>query len=169
MSCLPHCHQLCNGDSWTRDGVLGWTKSVCGFKVFRLVSRPLGHRSEQCESQSQICTRITVLVCMAQTLLPLIVTHHDLDGRHVELFQNESFLPKDIVVRLREIVMYTQADSITFETSLTPLDSNEIASTLGLMDFLMNSTDRRYIYREILARNQIRSIREDWLQGSPVS
>jgi len=31
-------------------------------------------------------------------------------------------------------------DSITFETSLTPLDSNEIASTLGLMDFLMSES-----------------------------
>ncbi|KAG2124706.1 hypothetical protein BD769DRAFT_863834 [Suillus cothurnatus] len=60
--------------------------------------------------------------------------------KHVELFPNERFLPKDIVVRLKEIVMYTQADSITSETCLTPLDSNEIASTLGLMDSLMSES-----------------------------
>jgi hypothetical protein len=64
--------------------------------------------------------------------------------KHVELFPNERFLPKDIVVRLKEIVMYTQADSITSETCLTPLDSNEIASTLGLMDSLMSSIDQKH-------------------------
>lgn len=60
--------------------------------------------------------------------------------KHVELFPNERFLPKNIVVRLREIVMYTQADSITSETCLTPFNSNQIASMLGLMDPLMSES-----------------------------
>ncbi|KAG2119360.1 hypothetical protein DEU56DRAFT_929013 [Suillus clintonianus] len=64
--------------------------------------------------------------------------------KHIELFPNKRFLPKDIVVRLREIVMYTQADSITSETCLTPLSSNQIASTLSLMDPLMSSIGQKH-------------------------
>ncbi|KAG2048579.1 hypothetical protein BDR06DRAFT_757383 [Suillus hirtellus] len=58
---------------------------------------------------------------------------------HVELYPNKRFLPKDVVVRLREIVMYTQADNITSDTSLAPFSSEEVASMLSLMDPLMGS------------------------------
>ncbi|KAG1866060.1 hypothetical protein F4604DRAFT_1956841 [Suillus subluteus] len=60
---------------------------------------------------------------------------------HVELYPNKRSLPKDVVVRLREIVMYTQADNITSDTSLAPFSSEEVASMLSLMDPLMNSAD----------------------------
>ncbi|KAG2363555.1 hypothetical protein BDR07DRAFT_1403907 [Suillus spraguei] len=58
---------------------------------------------------------------------------------HVELYPNKRSLPKDVVVRLREIVMYTQADNITSDTSLAPFSSEEVTSMLSLMDPLMDS------------------------------
>ncbi|KAG0708389.1 hypothetical protein DFH29DRAFT_479131 [Suillus ampliporus] len=64
--------------------------------------------------------------------------------RHVELFPNKRFLPKDVVVRLKEIVLYTQADSITSEKCLTPFSSDQVASILGLMDPLMSSIDKEH-------------------------
>jgi hypothetical protein len=65
---------------------------------------------------------------------------------HVELYPNKRSLPKNVVVRLREIVMYTQADSITSDTSLAPFSSEEVASMLSLMDPLMNSAGIEHEY-----------------------
>ncbi|KAG1816398.1 uncharacterized protein BJ212DRAFT_1577075 [Suillus subaureus] len=65
---------------------------------------------------------------------------------HVELYPNKRSLPKDVVVRLREIVMYTQADNITSDTSLAPFSSEEVASMLSLMDPLMNSAGIEHEY-----------------------
>jgi hypothetical protein len=59
---------------------------------------------------------------------------------HIELFPNKRFLPEDVLVRLKEIVMFTQADSITSEKCLAPYASDEVSSMLGLMDPLMMST-----------------------------
>ncbi|KAG1733740.1 hypothetical protein EDB19DRAFT_1830862 [Suillus lakei] len=49
--------------------------------------------------------------------------------QHLELYPNKRSLSKDIVVRLREIVMYTQADNITSDTSLAPFSSEEVANS----------------------------------------
>ncbi|KAG0693524.1 hypothetical protein DFH29DRAFT_881399 [Suillus ampliporus] len=51
--------------------------------------------------------------------LPLL-THHDLARGHVELYPNKYFLPKDVIVRLKEVVMRTQA---------APFASDEVASS----------------------------------------
>ncbi|KAG1749217.1 hypothetical protein EDB19DRAFT_179217 [Suillus lakei] len=59
--------------------------------------------------------------------------------RHVELFPNKRFLPKDVVVKLKELVMLAQAENITSETCLAPFASDEVASMLGLVDSLMTS------------------------------
>ncbi|KAG1740176.1 uncharacterized protein EDB91DRAFT_1347133 [Suillus paluster] len=64
--------------------------------------------------------------------------------RHIELFPNKRLLPKDVVVRLKEIVMFTQADSITSEKCLTPFSSDQVASILGLMNPLMSSIDKEH-------------------------
>lgn len=76
-----------------------------------------------------------------QAILTSLVIHHDhdFDRLHVELYPNKRSLPKDVVVRLREIVMYTQADNITSDTSLAPFSSEEVTSMLSLMDPLMDS------------------------------
>ncbi|KAG0699793.1 hypothetical protein DFH29DRAFT_1001648 [Suillus ampliporus] len=71
-------------------------------------------------------------------------THHDLNRRHVELFPNKRFLPEDVVVRLKGIVMYTQADSITSEQCLTSFTLDQVASILGLMDPLMSSINKEH-------------------------
>ncbi|KAG2127914.1 uncharacterized protein EDB93DRAFT_1109131 [Suillus bovinus] len=63
---------------------------------------------------------------------------------HVELYPNKRPLPKVVVMRLREIVMYTQADNVTSDTSLTPFSSEEVASMLSLMDPLMDSAGIEY-------------------------
>ncbi|KAG1720411.1 uncharacterized protein EDB91DRAFT_1088850 [Suillus paluster] len=60
--------------------------------------------------------------------LPLL-THHDLARGHVELYPNKYFLPKDVIVRLKEVVMRTQADNIISETCLAPFASDEVASS----------------------------------------
>ncbi|KAG2757638.1 hypothetical protein P692DRAFT_20824463 [Suillus brevipes Sb2] len=65
---------------------------------------------------------------------------------HIELYPNKRFLPKDVVLRLREIVMYTQADNITSDTSLAPFSSDEVASMLSLMDPLMSSAGIEHEY-----------------------
>ncbi|KAG1899518.1 uncharacterized protein F5891DRAFT_1189661 [Suillus fuscotomentosus] len=56
--------------------------------------------------------------------------------RHIELFPNRRFLPEDIVVELKEFVMYAQADNITSQTSVVPFTSDEIASILSLVHLL---------------------------------
>jgi hypothetical protein len=63
---------------------------------------------------------------------------------HIELFPNKRFLPEDVLVRLKEIVMFTQADSITSEKCLAPYASDEVSSMLGLMDPLMSSVDKEH-------------------------
>ncbi|KAG2110651.1 uncharacterized protein F5147DRAFT_651824 [Suillus discolor] len=53
--------------------------------------------------------------------------------RHIELFPNRRLLSEDIVVELKELVMYAQAVHFT---------SNEIASILSLVDLLGNSANK---------------------------
>ncbi|KAG2344560.1 hypothetical protein BDR05DRAFT_947258 [Suillus weaverae] len=65
---------------------------------------------------------------------------------HIELYPNKRSLPKNVVVRLREVVMYTQADNITSDTSLAPFSSEEVANMLSLMDPLMNSAGVEHEY-----------------------
>ncbi|KAG1834270.1 hypothetical protein EV424DRAFT_1363641 [Suillus variegatus] len=62
--------------------------------------------------------------------------------RHVELFPNKRFLPEDVVVKLKEIVMFAQAENITSETCLAPFASDEVASMLSLVDSLMDSANK---------------------------
>ncbi|KAG1841630.1 hypothetical protein C8R48DRAFT_55612 [Suillus tomentosus] len=62
--------------------------------------------------------------------------------RHIELFPNKRVLPEDIVVTLKEIVMHAHAENITSETCLAPFASSEVASMLGLVDHLKDSTNR---------------------------
>ncbi|KAG1737408.1 hypothetical protein EDB19DRAFT_956041 [Suillus lakei] len=56
--------------------------------------------------------------------------------RHVELFPNRRFLPEDVVVTLKEVVMHAHAKNITSETCLAPFSLNEVASMLSLVDLL---------------------------------
>ncbi|KAG1878623.1 hypothetical protein C8R48DRAFT_687549 [Suillus tomentosus] len=62
--------------------------------------------------------------------------------RHIELFPNRRFLPEDIVVELKEFVMYAQADSITSQTSVVQFASDEIANILSLVDLLRKSANK---------------------------
>ncbi|KAG2139270.1 hypothetical protein DEU56DRAFT_912107 [Suillus clintonianus] len=61
---------------------------------------------------------------------------HDVGRRHVELFPNRRFLPEDIVVTLKEIVMHAHAENITSDTCLAPFAPNEVADMLPLVDYL---------------------------------
>ncbi|KAG1733752.1 hypothetical protein EDB19DRAFT_1911469 [Suillus lakei] len=87
-----------------------------------------------------------ILVRMASEFcLPSVVEHyHHLDRMHIELFPNKRFLPGDVLVRLKEIVMYTQADNITSEKCLAPFALDEVSNVLGLMDPLMSSVDKEH-------------------------
>ncbi|KAG2106115.1 hypothetical protein BD769DRAFT_1393244 [Suillus cothurnatus] len=60
--------------------------------------------------------------------------------RHIELFPNKRVLPGDIVVTLKEIVMHAHAENITSETCLAPFAPDEIASMLGLVDYLKGAS-----------------------------
>lgn len=62
--------------------------------------------------------------------------------RHIELFPNKRVLPEDIVVTLKEIVMHAHAENITSDTCLAPFAPSEIASMLGLVDLLKDSTNK---------------------------
>ncbi|KAG1902370.1 uncharacterized protein F5891DRAFT_161438 [Suillus fuscotomentosus] len=62
--------------------------------------------------------------------------------RHVELFPNKRVLPEDIVITLKEIVMHAHAENITSETCLAPFAPSEVASMLGLVDHLKDSTNK---------------------------
>ncbi|KAG1737402.1 hypothetical protein EDB19DRAFT_955204 [Suillus lakei] len=62
--------------------------------------------------------------------------------RHIELFPNRRVLPEDIVVTLKEVVMHAHAENITSETCLAPFAPNEVASMLGLVDLLKDSTNK---------------------------
>jgi hypothetical protein len=81
----------------------------------------------------------------------------DIDRRHIELFPNNRFLPKNDVARLQQVVMYSQAgeqkvvitlcstrcqilENITSDTSLAPFDKDHIANMLTLMDPLMSES-----------------------------
>ncbi|OJA08211.1 hypothetical protein AZE42_06851 [Rhizopogon vesiculosus] len=68
----------------------------------------------------------------------------DIDRRHIELFPNNRFLPRDDVVRLKQIVMHAQAENITSDTSLAPFSPDDIANMLTLMDPLMSSIDLQH-------------------------
>ncbi|KAG2110644.1 uncharacterized protein F5147DRAFT_689474 [Suillus discolor] len=61
--------------------------------------------------------------------------------RHIELFPNRRFLPEDIVVELKELVMYTQADSITSPTSIVHFTPDEITSIFSLIYVTCNIID----------------------------
>ncbi|KAG2131694.1 hypothetical protein DEU56DRAFT_454897 [Suillus clintonianus] len=63
---------------------------------------------------------------------------------HIELFPNKRFLPVDVVVRLKEIIIFTQADNITSEKCLASFASDEVSNMLGLMDPLMSSVDKEH-------------------------
>jgi hypothetical protein len=45
----------------------------------------------------------------------------DIDRRHIELFPNNRFLPKDDVVRLKQIVMHAQAGEQKLVTAFVQL------------------------------------------------
>ncbi|KAG1885203.1 hypothetical protein F4604DRAFT_1616659 [Suillus subluteus] len=68
--------------------------------------------------------------------------------RHVELFPNKRSLPKDVVMKLKEIVMHAHAENITSETCLAPFAADEVASMLGLVDLLMNSDTDDSVHKE---------------------
>ncbi|KAG2030680.1 hypothetical protein BDR03DRAFT_1016879 [Suillus americanus] len=53
------------------------------------------------------------------------------------------FLPEDIVVELKELVLFAQADSITSPTSLTIFTSDQIASILSLVDLLTTNANKK--------------------------
>ncbi|KAG1894915.1 uncharacterized protein F5891DRAFT_699865 [Suillus fuscotomentosus] len=63
---------------------------------------------------------------------------------HIELFPNKRFLPQYVLVRLKEIVMFTQADNITSEKSLATFTPDQVSSMLDLMDPLMSSVDKEH-------------------------
>ncbi|KAG1821407.1 hypothetical protein EV424DRAFT_835078 [Suillus variegatus] len=93
----------------------------------------------------RICARIAVLVRAASESLPDIVTHcHHLDRLHIELFPNKRFLPEDVLVTLKEIVMFTRADNITSKKCLASFTSDQVSSMLDLMDPLMSSIDKEH-------------------------
>ncbi|KAG2338035.1 hypothetical protein BDR05DRAFT_969624 [Suillus weaverae] len=62
--------------------------------------------------------------------------------RHIELFPNKRVLPEGIVVTLKELVMHAHAENITSETCLAPFAPSEVASMLGLVDLLKDSTNK---------------------------
>ncbi|KAG2060583.1 hypothetical protein BDR06DRAFT_1017044 [Suillus hirtellus] len=100
-------------------------------------SHPLRNkiRGVECKSHGMHWNRSTVLY------LPQL-TYDDIDRRHVELFPNKRSLPEDVVVKLKEIVMFAQAENITSETCLAPFASDEVANMLGLVDSLMDSANK---------------------------
>lgn len=77
---------------------------------------------------SRVCTRSAILVrttssmpvpshdrsTMHSHFIPVLLyltrfTYHDIIRRHVELFPNKRFLPENVIVKLKEIVMFAQA------------------------------------------------------------
>ncbi|OAX34995.1 hypothetical protein K503DRAFT_868561 [Rhizopogon vinicolor AM-OR11-026] len=62
--------------------------------------------------------------------------------KHIELFPNKRYLPEDVVLKLKEFVIYAHAESITSETSLAPFSPDEVARMLDLMDLLMSSVNK---------------------------
>lgn len=61
---------------------------------------------------------------------------------HISLFPNKRCLPEDIVVRLKELLIYAQTEYIDLGTSLSPFASDQIESMLGLIDPLMSSLNK---------------------------
>ncbi|KAG1821404.1 hypothetical protein EV424DRAFT_1612093 [Suillus variegatus] len=92
----------------------------------------------------RICTRIAVLVRMVSEPFLPVTDYHHFDRLHIELFPNKRFLPEDVLVRLKGIVMFTQADNITSEKSLATFTSDQVSSMLDLMDPLMSSVDKEH-------------------------
>ncbi|KAG1732077.1 hypothetical protein EDB19DRAFT_1912261 [Suillus lakei] len=85
-------------------------------------------------------TEVHALTFVTVLNLPRFI-YHDIDRRHVELFPNKRLLPGDVIIKLKEIVMLAQAESITSETCLAPFASDEVASMLSLVDSLMSSAN----------------------------
>ncbi|KAJ8579780.1 hypothetical protein M405DRAFT_939021 [Rhizopogon salebrosus TDB-379] len=54
--------------------------------------------------------------------------------KHCALFPNLRFLPGHVVERLRGMIAYAHAESITSETSLSPFDMDELSNMLSLID-----------------------------------
>ncbi|OAX36833.1 hypothetical protein K503DRAFT_867288 [Rhizopogon vinicolor AM-OR11-026] len=62
--------------------------------------------------------------------------------RHCTLFPNMRILPGPIVERLRDMIAYAHAESITSETSLSPFDLSELSNMLGLIDQVTASMNK---------------------------
>ncbi|KIK45677.1 hypothetical protein CY34DRAFT_801301 [Suillus luteus UH-Slu-Lm8-n1] len=63
---------------------------------------------------------------------------------HIELFPNKRFLPEGVFIKLKEMVMFTQADNITSEKCLAPFASDVVSSMLDLMDPLESSVNKEH-------------------------
>ncbi|KAG1762584.1 hypothetical protein EDD22DRAFT_952979 [Suillus occidentalis] len=66
--------------------------------------------------------------------------------KHVELFPNKRLLPVDVVLELKELVLFAQADGITSQTSLTRFTLAQIASIVSLVDLLRDSTEKERVH-----------------------
>ncbi|OAX30976.1 hypothetical protein K503DRAFT_870812 [Rhizopogon vinicolor AM-OR11-026] len=62
--------------------------------------------------------------------------------KHCTLFPNMRVLPRPIVERLRDMIAYAHAESITSETSLSPFDLGELSNILSLIDQVKESIDK---------------------------
>ncbi|OAX32741.1 hypothetical protein K503DRAFT_869980 [Rhizopogon vinicolor AM-OR11-026] len=62
--------------------------------------------------------------------------------KHCTLFPNMRVLPRPIVERLRDMIAYAHAESITSETSLSPFDLGELSNILSLVDQVKESIDK---------------------------
>ncbi|KAG2046716.1 hypothetical protein BDR06DRAFT_1025354 [Suillus hirtellus] len=62
---------------------------------------------------------------------------------HIELFPNKRFLPEDVLVTLKEIIMFTRAGGQYYlQKCLASFTSDQVSSMLDLMDPLMSSIDK---------------------------
>ncbi|KAG0709134.1 hypothetical protein DFH29DRAFT_993306 [Suillus ampliporus] len=69
---------------------------------------------------------------------------------HIELFPNKCSLPEDVVGRLRELLMHSQAEFIISGASLSPFASDEM---LRLIDPVISSADEKHEHVvDIIAR-----------------
>ncbi|KAG1762758.1 hypothetical protein EDD22DRAFT_952811 [Suillus occidentalis] len=108
-------------------------------------SRLLMNKIRGVEHKSHVRYALEAQYWFAQLLVSLLnlpwFTNYDNNRRHVELFPNKRLLPENVIVKLKEIVMFAQAENITSETCLAPFASDEVASMLGLVDSLMSSAN----------------------------
>jgi hypothetical protein len=92
--------------------------------------------------------------------------------KFVEQYPNKRFLPKDVVVRLKEVIMHAHAEYITDEKSVSPFASDETSSILNLMDLLMSSIDKEHEHSiRIIARCMKRITRAKFrnFSGQPIA